>query len=236
MILAAILLLTASIQEAPVATATSEQAADTAPAAVQPVISPEPAAAPLSPCARAAASGEAGTCIPALTPVEIAVRSHLGSKLSKTGETFPLALAAPIAIDGREVLPAGATGMGEIVHAKKSGGSGAGGELVLAARYLDVGGQRLRLRSMKLGGLGKDATGTVNAINVGAAASIPVVAVVGFFITGKGIDIPEGTVANAKTAEEFWVPAAVPAAEPALPAPEAVPAATSSTQEGKPDE
>lgn len=176
-------------------------------------------AAPPSPCAEAVASGKKGTCVPALTPIEIAVRSHLGSKLSKTGDVFPIQLAAPIMIDGKEVLPAGSGGMGEVVHAKKSGGGGAGGELVLAARYLDVGGRHLKLRSMKLGGLGKDATGTVNAINVGAAASVPAVAVIGLFITGKSMDVPEGTVATAKTAEDFWVPAALLTPGPTTPDP-----------------
>ena len=45
--------------------------------------------------------------------------------------------------------------MGEVVHAKKGGGSGAAGELVLAARYLDFEGSRVRLRSMRLDGNGE---------------------------------------------------------------------------------
>ena len=87
--------------------------------------------------------------IPALTPIKIELLETLGSKVSTSGETFPFRLAGPVLIDGKVAIPAGTPGVGEVVHAKKSGGSGAAGELVLAARYLDVQGRRLRLRSLK---------------------------------------------------------------------------------------
>ncbi|MET0587174.1 MAG: hypothetical protein ABWZ75_01520 [Novosphingobium sp.] len=71
---------------------------------------------------------------PALTPVSIQILAALGSKVSKSGDTFPIRLAAPVIVDGTVAIPAGAEGMGEVVHAKKGGGIGAAGELVLAAR------------------------------------------------------------------------------------------------------
>jgi hypothetical protein len=162
------------------------------------------------------AAADAAPCIPALTPVRIVVRAHLGSKISKSGETFALELADPIVADGKVLIPAGTTGMGEVVHAKSSGGSGASGELVLAARYLDFGGRRLRLRSLNFAVAGKDATGTVNSIAIASAATMPALSLIGFFIKGKGIDIPEGMAAMAKTAEPFMLdPPAAPASEPA---------------------
>lgn len=135
----------------------------------------------------------------------------MGSKLSKTGETFPFHLAKPIMIDGVEAVPAGTPGQGEVIHAKKGGGSGAPGELVLAARYLQVGDRQLRLRSLKLEAIGKDNMGTVQSINVAAAATMPVVGVIGFFITGGEKVLPAGTILPAKTAEDFQLDgAAVP--------------------------
>jgi hypothetical protein len=166
---------------------------------------------------------ETGPCIPALTPVRIVVRAHLGSKISTSGETFALELADPIVVDGKMLIPAGTTGMGEVVHAKTSGGSGASGELVLAARYLDFGGRRLRLRSLNFAVAGTDRYGTVQNLNIAAAVTVPALSLIGFFIKGKGIDIPEGMEAMAKTAEPFVLdplPAALPEPAPVSPPPE----------------
>lgn len=149
--------------------------------------------------------------IPALTPVKLELLATLGSKLSKSGEMFPIRLAEPIFIDGREVVAAGATGMGEVVHAKKSGGMGAAGELVLAARYLDIGGQRLRLRSMSQSPSGRSNIGTVNTINVASAASPLPIGLIGFFIKGGQVTIEQGSIADAKTASAFTLVPAEPA-------------------------
>jgi hypothetical protein len=163
--------------------------------------------------------------IPALTPVKVEVLATLGSKTSKTGDTFPIRLAEPIVIDGMDAIPAGTTGMGEVVHAKKSGGSGAAGELVLAARYLDVGGERLRLRSMHLSPNGRSNIDTVQALNVASAAAMPALSLIGFFITGGQATVPKGTIADAKTAAAFTLAspvtviadAQVPATQPVPP-------------------
>lgn len=160
-------------------------------------------------------AADAAPCIPALTAVRIAIRAHLGSKISQSGQTFAIELAEPVVIDGTEVLPAGTPGMGEVVHAKKSGGSGASGELILAARYLEIAGRRLRLRSMNFAAAGEDNVGAVTSAAIASSATIPVLAFVGFLVKGKPIDIPEGTLVNAKTAEPFVLDP--PIAAPALP-------------------
>lgn len=145
--------------------------------------------------------------IPALTVVSIEILATIGSKTSTTGETFPLRLAQPIIIDGKEVVPAGVTGMGEIIHAKKSGGSGAGGELVLAARYLDLDGRRLRLRSMQVSAAGKDQMEL-------ALLSAQAIGPIAFAITGKNIEIAKGRIAAAKTAEAFVLTSTTPVSSP----------------------
>ena len=158
------------------------------------------AARPFTPadaCAVAVAKKLQGTCIPPLTPVRIELAEALSSRTSITGETFAISLAYPVVIDGREVVPAGAKGGGEIIHAKKTG-AGVGGELVLAARYLSLGDRQLRLRSMKLNGAGRDQQGL--AFAVGVAVGLPAL-----FIRGKHIDVPTGAFADAKTAEAFWL-------------------------------
>jgi len=152
--------------------------------------------APGAPCAPS-------LVIPALTPVTLEMMAPLGSKISTSGDSFPLRLAEPVIVDGVTLLPAGATGRGEVVHAKKAGGSGVGGELVLAARYLDVCGQRLRLRSMHLSPNGRSKTKTVDTINMASAAVAPPIALVGFLIKGGEVTVETGTEAEARTATIF---------------------------------
>ncbi|MEP7222068.1 MAG: hypothetical protein ABI673_05310 [Novosphingobium sp.] len=155
---------------------------------------------------------EPQTVIPALTVVSIEILSTIGSKLSTTGETFPLRLARPVVIDGREVLPAGVTGMGEIIHAKSSGGSGASGELVLTARYLEVDGRRLRLRSLQMSAVGKDQM----QLALAAAQAFGPFALA---VTGKNIEIVKGRIGLAKTAEAFDLPIKTSVASEAVGAP-----------------
>ncbi|MBI1178957.1 MAG: hypothetical protein GC201_00260 [Alphaproteobacteria bacterium] len=173
--------------------------------------------------------------VPALTPVSVEIATTLGSKISKSGDTFPIRLAAPIVVNGKQIVAAGAEGMGEVIHAKKGAGSGAPGELVLAARYVEVDGRRLRLRSLRLAPVGRSDIGTVNAINVGGAAAGVPIGVIGFFITGGETTVPEGTVAAAKTAESFTIdepaPEGVLPGEPDKPAEDPPPPAEDSAAE-----
>ncbi len=172
--------------------------------APQQVVAPNAAAMPVPPVSTIAvpSTGNCQSCIPALTPVELVIEADLGSKISTTGETFAIRLAKAIVIDGREVIPAGTTGQGEVVHAKKAGGSGASGELVLAARYLDFGDRRLKLRSLRVGLAGRDAMQAALAVSTLATP-------LGFILTGRNVDFAKGTVAMAKTSEPFMVDIAV---------------------------
>lgn len=156
------------------------------------------------PAAAAPAPGDPAACdgcltVPALTPVRIQLLKTLGSATSNTGDLFPIRLAAPIMIDGKEAVPAGVTGLGEVVHAKKNGGAGAAGELVLAARYLEVGGKRLRLRSLRTEQSGQ------SRIDTASIASATVLGVFGFLIKGGKLTIAEGSIVQAKTAEPFTI-------------------------------
>lgn len=166
--------------------------------AVNPAAEEQPASAQEAP------AGQEVT-VPRLTPVIIEILKPLGSKVSKTGETFPIRLAAPILVDGKEVVPAGTAGMGEVIHAKRSGGMGAAGELVITARYLDVDGRQMPLRSLHWSQSGESRVNTVNALNVASAASPLPIGLVGFFIGGGQINVAEGARAEAKTAADFSV-------------------------------
>lgn len=136
----------------------------------------------------------------------------MGSAISKTGDTFAIKLTSPISVGGQDVIPAGVTGVGDVIHAKKSGGSGSAGELVLAARYLEVGGKHLLLRSMHLATSGDSKINTVNAIGIASAASPVPFGLLGLFIRGGKVVVPAGSIAQAKTAADFTM-------EPSTPSP-----------------
>jgi hypothetical protein len=129
--------------------------------------------------------------------VILATTSPLSSRISKTGDRFGIVLTKAVEADGVAVLPDGLGGEGEVVHAKSSG-AGVGGELILAARYLDLRTSRLKLRSMKTLARGKDRIASAIAVST-------IAPIVGLFVRGGHIDIPAGSVAEAKTAEEVWI-------------------------------
>lgn len=135
-------------------------------------------------------------------PIVITVEAEIGSKISQTGEIFPIRLVQAVVVDGVEVLPAGIAGEGQVVHAKKGGMAGAAGELVLAARYLDHGGRRIALRSFKFAeegdeilSRGKDNVGLASATNA-------VIGPIGFLIGGGNTIIVPGTIATAKIRDD----------------------------------
>ena len=144
--------------------------------------------------------------LPALTELSIELLEPLSSDGSKSLDPFAFRLAEPVLLDGRIAIPAGTMGTGEVVHAKKAGGSGTPGELVLAARTLDVNGMPLKLRSMRFAQAGTNRMGTANAINTAsAAAPIPGIGLIGFAVTGSNIRLEAGHIATAMTAEPFAV-------------------------------
>ena len=176
------------------------------------------------------AAAPATITIPALTPVEVEILADLGSNTSHSGDNFPLRLAKPVTIDGKVVIPAGATGEGEVLNARHNGIGGASGMLMLAARRITVDGRSLRLRSTKFGTAGEDKTEMVVATSF-----IPVVGLVTLFTTGGEVKAPSGTRARAKTAEDFTLPAPpetapAPAQAPSSPAPAAAGANPSERQ------
>ena len=147
----------------------------------------------------------APVAIPSLTPILIRFETEISSQVNKTGERFLISLAEPIIIGGKEIVPAGAKGEGEVIHAKKSGGSGAAGELVLAARWLDVDGRHLRLRSLKAATAGKDAIHRVDAFNAASVMAPLPIGLFGYAINGAKAVYAKGSFATAKTAEAFTV-------------------------------
>lgn len=135
--------------------------------------------------------------IPRLTEIYIELLDEVSSATAASGETFRIRLASPIVVDGVEVVPAGPEGMGEVVHAKRRGG-GSGGELIVAARYLEHNGQQIPLRSMRMTAHGKDRDGE-------RFVATAVVGVLGLLVKGEDTVLEVGRVAQAKIAQDTEV-------------------------------
>lgn len=130
----------------------------------------------------------------------IALDEAVSSDSRKRGDKFTIKLAAPIVVDGRTVAAAGAAGVGEVVYAEPGGAGGAPGKLVLAARYIDVGAFRVRLKAFNLA-----AGGEANFREMQVAAQFLGPAVM--FVNGRNVLYPLGMKAHAKVAEDMFLPA-----------------------------
>jgi hypothetical protein len=153
----------------------------------------------------AAAPAPAQCCtVPARTPVVIEITDTVNSKANHSRDAFAFRLAEPLMMAGRVLVPAGTPGVGEVVHAARARAMGKAGELILAARHLQLGETRIMLRSLRIGAQqGRDSSGTVTTMNVVAAGTIPALSLVAFVIAGGEVNVPAGTRAQAQTAAEI---------------------------------
>lgn len=153
------------------------------------------------------------TCcsLPDGTIVDLEIVDVLNSSRQRRGDRFAIRVTVPVLVDGQTVIPAGTTGIGEVVHAAAARSGGAPGELLIAARTLDVGGQSVPLRGLKLARTGQDNT----AMAIGASVAIGPFAM---FIRGREIEIPASTEVVAKLAGDVVLSPA-PHTDPVAPTP-----------------
>ena len=149
--------------------------------------------------------------------VELEIVEPISSKRHKKGDHFALRLVTALTVGSDVYVPAGTIGTGEVIHASPSRAGGKPGELLLAARQLGaVDGRRIGLRAMKLSARGKDTS-------TAAITTAMLIGPVAMFVHGSEIEIPAGTRAMAKLAQDAALNAPQPAAEGADPAADASP-------------
>ncbi|MGO1003726.1 hypothetical protein [Lysobacter sp. CA196] len=217
-------------QSQPLPAASETPSALSAPApAAMPVSEPVPASisasapAPVLPSA-ATGSTDARRLL-AGTDVLLETLQPLSSAMLKRGDKFGLRLAQALSVDGALVLPAGTTGVGEVIHAERSRSGGKPGELLLAARYLEADGRQIPLRSFRIGAAGVDKSGQVIGLSIA-------VGVFAMFMRGGEIQIPPYTQAQARTAQDVDLSSSA-AAPVQAPAPVATTESPVTTQTGE---
>ena len=137
--------------------------------------------------------------LPEGTPLVLEIIDPISSARVKRGDTFRLRVRDAVSKEGVVVLAAGTGAVGEVVHAESSRGGGKPGELILAARRLQLGDREIKLRGFKLGGAGND----TSHVALGASFGIGPFA---HFIHGKEIELPALTTGIAKLAEPLCSP------------------------------
>lgn len=179
--------------------AAQAQTTEPAPAAATEVVAAttEPPAAP------------ATLTIPAGTTIVVEFTETLSSRTSQTGQLVGLRLAEPLVVDGHTIAEPGAVGGGEVIDASRSGIGGRNGKLIVSGRFVEVGGQRARIRGLQVVIAGED--NSREAVNT--VMFVPYVGWMGGFITGGEIEIPVGTRAEARFATNVVLP--MPTAAPA---------------------
>lgn len=154
-----------------------------------------PAAAASRSCCRA----------PAGTLVEVELVDPISTKVQKSGDSFALRLAAPLVVDGRIVLRAGTPGVGEVIESAKPGLGGKAAKLVLAARYLRLHGKRLPLQGLQMSSAGHNNSTAAQAVGLTGIAFAPL-GFVGLAVRGGDVELPAGTHAVAKLADDAHLP------------------------------
>lgn len=80
------------------------------------------------------------TVIPAGTVVTVRLGQSVGSKISQPGQSFSATLASPVEVDGRVVIPDGASATGTVVDAKPLGRFKGGAALELRLSSIQIHG------------------------------------------------------------------------------------------------
>ena len=144
----------------------------------------------------------------ALTPLRLIVVGALSSKTHQRGDKVVIRLAEPLRVTDTLAIPAGTTGVAEVIHSAGGGMGGKPGELLLAARSLDLSADvRIPLRSFRIApAMGRNQQGLATGLAIAGGAVGGVAAMV---MTGGSARIPDGANAFAKTAAPVDIPVAL---------------------------
>lgn len=167
---------------------TADAAANQPSSATAPLASPEQLGARVAPPALP---------LPANTVIELEMIDTVSSKTSKRDDFFKLRVAVDVKSGDVVLIPAGTPVVGQVVHAQRAHGGGKAGELILAARYLDLPQGQVKLHS-SFGASGRNRFGA-------SVAGMVAFGVLGFLIKGKDVELAAGSPLSARLAADTLI-------------------------------
>lgn len=142
------------------------------------------------------------TMLPERTPLVIRLTQALDSKTAVLGMPVEFVLNEPVVYQGMVVFAQNSRVLGEVTHVQKAGFGGRPGELIVSARYLEHGKQRIALRSRLM----YAASAVDKARSNASTVAVLVVGLPGMFITGGQSTLPANALAVAHTATPIPLP------------------------------
>lgn len=88
--------------------------------------------------------------VPAGAMITVRLRQAVGSKISQPGQSFSATVAAPVEVDGKVVIPSGASATGTVVDAKPLGRFKGGAVLRLKLDSVEVKGKEHQVETSAL--------------------------------------------------------------------------------------
>ena len=130
--------------------------------------------------------------IPAETTLTVTIDQAVSTKANNTGDRFEASLAAPVRVDGNEVLPIGTKVRGTVTQSASAGHLKGGAVLALTLDSIRAGGQTYPIETSEYSEVGK-ARGKRTLVGGGGGAAVG--AVIGA-IAGGGKGAAIGAVAG----------------------------------------
>lgn len=153
---------------------------------------------PAATTAGGAVGQSASLILPRDTPVHLMVLNEVTTKEHGAGHRFKLRVQEPVLLDGKTVIPVGATAWGEVLTAERSGNIGKSGKVSARLLYVETGGVRIPVAGETSS---KGKSGTAETV-----MGVLGLGVFGLFAKGNNAKIKAGEKMIAFTSEATELP------------------------------
>jgi hypothetical protein len=133
------------------------------------------------------------------TPIHLATDTEMNSQDSRVGDRIDLRVLDAVSLNGHTIIPVGTRAVGEVTLVRKKGMWGKSGRLEFRPLYINLGGREIPISARQMTKEHGE-TGTA-----GVVASIVVLPLAGFFVTGTSAKIPRGSTVDAELSEDLPV-------------------------------